>query len=277
MSYLRDALKAWLPPAVIDIGHAARAFARLPLYRSLLARNRDLRQTRAGRSVVIIGNGPSLKYEDWSLYEGVDAIVMNLFNKASVDVKVNIVAHCFGEPKTSSGWNRDEIVKSINEVAADAHWVHFSGVKYLSGIQSGKDVRCVLPGIEPSIWVGSRLRLDRISMGYVTTAQLAIQVAVYMGYHRILLIGFDHDWLASPNYSRHFYSDDRDENDTLQSLRYGEIIKFMGRMWSVYETLYVLSVKAGIEIRNGTEGGFLDVFPRIPRGEFRSYIGTGRQ
>ena len=277
MASLRHVLKAWLPPAVVDIGHAARAFARLPLYRGIVARNRDLRQTRAGRSVVIIGNGPSLKNEEWSLYEGVDAIVMNLFNKGSVDAKVNIVAHCFGEPKTSSGWNRHEIVKSINEVTADAHWVHFSSIKHLSGIQTGKDVRCVLPGIEPSIWAGSRLRLDRVSMGYVTTAQLAIQVAVYMGYQKILLVGFDHDWLASPNYSRHFYSDDRDESDALQSMRYGEIINFMARMWSVYEALYFLSVKAGIEIRNGTEGGFLDVFPRIPRSQFSSYIGTGRQ
>ena len=83
-----------------------------------------------------------------------------------------------------------------------------------------------------------------------------------MGFNKIKLIGFDHDWLANPDYSRHFYSDKKSNDDTLGELEYRVVLDFVAKMWDSYYALLDTSRKYDISIVNETENSFLDVFKK---------------
>jgi hypothetical protein len=87
-------------------------------------------------------------------------------------------------------------------------------------------------------------------------------VAMHMGFNKILLHGFDHDWLATKDYSRHFYSNEQDDTDFLGTFSYHEIICVMERMWRIYIKLDQVSKRQEIKILNCSRGSFLDVFER---------------
>ena len=84
-----------------------------------------------------------------------------------------------------------------------------------------------------------------------------------MGFGRIVLLGFDHDWLASPKYSRHFYSNDKDGSDIIGTLNYLDIIEMGRRMWTIYYKLKGIARSHGATIYNMTKDSYLDVFERI--------------
>ena len=126
-------------------------------------------------------------------------------------------------------------------------------------------VNYVFPAYEPGLFGSRDIKLERPTLSYQTTAQLAIMVAIHMGFEQIYLHGFDHDWLASKSHLKHFYSEDRDETDYLHSWGYYEAICMMERMWRIYIRIRKLSRRRGVKIFNCSNQSYLDVF------ELRSY------
>jgi hypothetical protein len=187
---------------------------------------------------------------------------MNSFDRADWKDDVEIVAHCLGEPRKSSSWG-GHISGSINGTKSASYWLHLSSKGYLHSIDHGKNLNYVLPVFEPGIYPNRKIELHFPTLAYQTTAQLAILVALYMGFSEIFLLGFDHDWLASPKYSKHFYSNDKDPEDTLDRFTYLGIIDFTKRMWNIYYKLQEISEIHNAKIYNMTENSYLDVFKRV--------------
>jgi hypothetical protein len=256
----RIGLKDWLPPLLVDGLRAARSWLQVPRVRALLRANGEWRDRYAGEPVYIIANGPSVGRFDRSLLAGTRVIVMNNFHKASWKDEVHPVAHCIGEPPDSRAWIDPS--EAINGTACDSYWLCAAAHGHVRSAASDKRLHYVLAGYEPRIWGERPIRLDRLTLGYQTTAQLAIQVALHMGFKEIRLLGFDHDWLASPEFSRHFYSDEKDPEDGLGTFAYYELITFSQRMWEAYYALLRAGTAHGARIINMTDGSYLDVFPR---------------
>jgi len=188
---------------------------------------------------------------------------MNSFDQAEWKNEIEIVAHCVGEPRGCPSWG-EHIVGNINGTNGGSYWLHFTSRNHLKGINDAKRCYYVFPCVEPGLWPSrKRVRLHSSTLGYATTAQLAIQVALYMGFGRIVLLGFDHDWLASPKYSRHFYSNDKDGSDIIGTLNYLDIIEMGRRMWTIYYKLKGIARSHGATIYNMTKDSYLDVFERI--------------
>lgn len=250
----------FIPPAVADGLRGLRQWCLFPKYRKILSRNLVWKDRYAGKRVYVIGNGPSLAAVDRRLLAGEYVVVMNNFHKAEWKDEVRPVAHCFGEPPTSPSWlDPSEL---FNETDSESYWVIASAHGLVGALKQGKHVNCMMPGIEPRIWGRRRLKLDKVTLGFQTTAQLAIQVALYMGFTDIRLLGFDHDWLASPQYSKHFYSDEPDPEDRLGILKYYELIRYSLRIWECYYALRTAAEAHGAKIVNMTDGSYLDVFQR---------------
>lgn len=251
------------PPVVADVVRMGRqGLANIGCGR-LLAPNLKWKNAFQGKTVFILGNGPSLHAIDRNVYRDRPVIVMNGFERAEWKGEVDIVAHCIGEPRQSPSWG-EHVGKSINETSAASYWLHISAYKQLGEIMAGKSLYYVNPGIEAGLWPsGRRIALESTTLGYATTAQLAIEVGLHMGFTKIILLGFDHDWLASPKYSRHFYSTDKDPEDTLDQHNYLSIIEFSHRMWTIYYKLRNVASGHGATICNMSPGSFLDVFPVI--------------
>lgn len=250
--------KILLPPVIADF---FRFILNIPLairYSGQLRQNKKYSNTKSGK-VYILANGPSLRSVDFAAISRCDVITMNSFHRGEVNTNLNVVAHCFGEPRNSSAWMFDDFEDCLINNHAESHWVHYSSVSSAKQLQI--PVQIVVPGIEATLWRSSKVDLSSLSLGYASTAQLAIQVAIYLGYDDIVLLGFDHDWLASRDHSRHFYSDEKDLTDTLFQNSYLSILEMLERLWRLYISIAASATKSEIKITNCTRNSHLDVFP----------------
>jgi Protein of unknown function DUF115 len=98
-----------------------------------------------------------------------------------------------------------------------------------------------------------------------TVVYCAIQIAVYMGFTEIYLLGCDHDYLSyhSRGRSAHFYSDDQgiDDSSVWRSTE-DEFLSYH-ILWKQYRLMQEYLNTKGCYIYNATEGGLLDVFPKV--------------
>jgi len=95
----------------------------------------------------------------------------------------------------------------------------------------------------------------------------AIQIAVYMGFTKIYLLGADHDYLnevSQKEGDQHFYPQNQSPISTQEFYSNKEEI-FLGYYyrWVQYRLMRKYLENKGIHIYNATEGGMLDVFPCI--------------
>ena len=95
---------------------------------------------------------------------------------------------------------------------------------------------------------------------FATSTFSALQIAVYMGFNPIYLVGVDMEWktFEGSNDVNHFHPAYNSVSRTEE--QYSETSKAQQR---AYEIAKVATDKAGIEVFNATVGGKLEVFPRV--------------
>ena len=94
---------------------------------------------------------------------------------------------------------------------------------------------------------------------FATTTFAALQIAVFMGFNPIYLVGVDLDWKPfKDNDINHFHPDYNSKSLTKQ--RYTGITRAQTK---AYKIALAGSKKAGVKIFNATVGGKLEVFPRV--------------
>ena len=231
-------------------------------YGWVLRKNRVWHKKRLGGEVNILANGPSLNLVDLDKLKKADCITMNNFDKCSWKDEVNIVAHCIGEPIQSSHWGKDQW-NIVGKVIADSYWFDYTVRSDIEKWNERKTVYYVMATLSEELPGIRKVDLCKPILGFSTTAQMAIMIAMYMGYSKIKLHGFDHDMLANRNLSPHFYDDDGevrvvDYTDT----PYIEIMNRTIKMWKRYIVLQKIALNQGIKIINCTKNSYLDVFER---------------
>lgn len=109
--------------------------------------------------------------------------------------------------------------------------------------------------------------IDQSPFAIRTVIYSAIQVALYMGCKEIYLIGCDHDYLndTSRVTNHHFYKEedgisDAEHLSSFTTERWFEEYHFR---WKQYRLIGEYAQEKGCNIFNATEGGMLDVFPRV--------------
>lgn len=104
---------------------------------------------------------------------------------------------------------------------------------------------------------------------------LCLQLAIYMGFREIYLLGTEHDAIVTRQYS-HFYhydasimSQENGETDSKGNLNdtFENLLGCTYTLWEQYKIVKRIAEKQGIKIYNATPMGILDVFERV---DFRS-------
>jgi hypothetical protein len=250
--------KDLVPPLALDVLRVMRQGLRYPSRRGLLSANREWQGRYRHQTVYVLANGPSVAIIDRHLLKLHRVIVMNNFHRAEWKDEFRPVAHCIGEPPESPAWVDPS--DSINATNSESYWLNIAALGHVGEVKSTKRLHYVMAGVEPRLWGERAVPLHGLALGFQTTAILAIEVALYMGFTDIRLVGFDHDWLASPDYSRHFYAEEPDPEDKLGTLSYLEVLRFVTRMWEGYYALKRAARSHGATIVNLTAGSYLDVF-----------------
>lgn len=107
--------------------------------------------------------------------------------------------------------------------------------------------------------------LAGIALIFQSTAQMAIMVAMYLGFTRINLLGLDHDWLVTRGHSPHFYDEpDHLPKADLSRFTYTEMIRISLDLFETYAKISLIARANGTTIVNLSSTSYLDVFPTSP-------------
>lgn len=99
-----------------------------------------------------------------------------------------------------------------------------------------------------------------------TVIYSAIQLAYFLGFKEIVLVGCDHDYLSDINRveNHHFYADEKgfsDKDNLSLFTRERWFFEYYNR-WKGYRLMRKFLEEKGVSIYNATDGGMLDVFER---------------
>lgn len=261
---MRDTIKKALPEPILNTLRTAKDLCTVaaewpaasfhPWRVESIRKLNELKNSHAGERCVIIGNGPSLKNTDLSRLKNVFTFGLNRFYMAfpelgfatSALLTVNnlVIEQCAEDfrklpiPTFISWRGRKYIQPSPN-----LHYIHTS---YL------------LPGFSGNaagrLWEGA------------TVTFVAMQLAYFMGFKQVILIGVDHSFATKGTPNTTIVSSGDDPNHfnpsyfgkgfrwQLPDLETSEIAYSMAR--TAYE-------KDGREILDATIGGKLTVFPKV--------------
>jgi hypothetical protein len=262
-----------VPPGFRDLLHPLLTSRILTVEeRALLQRNRVLQNAHVGQRCFILATGPSIKSQDLKALQGETCIsVSNFF----VHPDYHLIApryHCvagYHPPITEEGWIA--WMKEAEARTGDAtffcsladHRRHQA-----AGVGAGRSVHYLHCG-GPAVSRQPGADLTKQIIGPASVPVMALQVAIYMGFTHIYLLGCDHDWILHLNTSSHFYSEDQ---HALKRRGYnewsGDDVESECRnyvlLWQQYKALRSIARSKSIAIMNSTPGGMLDVFPRVP-------------
>ena len=225
---------------------------------------RDLKDRHRGQRAFIMGNGPSLNKCDLSLLGdeitfGVNSIFLN-YEKMGFHPTYYVVEDVF-----------------VAEDRADQISSYREPVKFF-----GSNLKYFLDPEGETIWLNVRnLSIDhpefpRFSTNAIrmlwaggTVSYLCMQLAYYMGFSEIYLIGFDHNYVI-PESARvegiNITSQDSDPNHFHPDY-FGKGYRWhdpcVERMENAYRKAKLFFEKNNVKIFNATIGGHLEVFPRV--------------
>lgn len=212
------------------------------------------KNSHKGERCFIIGNGPSLNKMDLTLLSGIKKFGLNkiylMFDKVNLDLSYHVTVNPFviNQSHKEIGRLRCESFVSYRP-SSDL----FSGAEHVNYIFTEGGVRLFQEDI------------TRVTSEGGTVTYVALQLAFYMGFQEVFLIGVDHNFVCDgkPNEEQHMEGKDQNHFDE----RY-----FQDMDWHLpdlvsSEMAYCLAryhyMKDGRKIYDATVDGKLDVFPKI--------------
>jgi hypothetical protein len=240
--------------------------------RQTLASNHQLKDVHNGERCFILATGPSINKQNLKLLRGEKCIaVSNFFLHPDYNIikpYYYCVAQCHS-PVTEEAWQA--WISEMADRTIDA--AMFFSLKdqpsiLLNGNFMNRKVFYLKFG---ESWDGAfvgDIDITRPLPLPQSVTLIALVVALYLGFRNIHLLGCDHDGFLHVYESRHFYDENKDVlvkkgyNEWYQR-DLGEQFRAAYNLWLQYKVIRAYAQKNGINIYNATEGGYLDVFPRV--------------
>jgi len=243
-----------------------------PEERDAIAANAELEDGHRGRRAFLIGNGPSLANLDLSLLQGELTFAVNAFWKHPLVPSLQPTYYTLTDDlyydgsESSQKFFHDLTSRMISPTyfapvlhrrrILEENLLPAAHTRFIA--KAGHLIHSARPDVD----------LTRVLPSPGTVLMTSLMIATYLGASPIYLIGADHDWLAHVDDGGHFYEgptlDSQPElasDLTLGTYRYK--LEYMRKLWKGYEILRRLAASRGVTIANATDGGFLDVFPRV--------------
>jgi hypothetical protein len=211
-----------------------------------------------GQKAVILCNGPSLLKSDLSLLEGIFTFGLNkinlLFDKSNFRPSGIVAINSYVIEQNRHFFNQTDIPLFLDKVA-------------IKQVKQRKNVIFLHSADLPKF---ARDCSISINQGFTVT-YVALQLAFHLGFKEVALIGADHKFAVEGPANKTVVSGDKDESHfdpnyfaggvkwQLPDLCQSEISYLRAKQ--VYETF-------DRKVVNATEGGCLEIFPRVSLAEF---------
>ena len=244
-----------------------------------LSENARHKDAHKGKRCFIVASGPSVKAQDLTkLKEDISISVSNSFVHKDFpifkpryhcvpDMLAGHSEYIADQKERFEKWLRT-MDASLGESelflsSGDRSWIESAGVF------QKRRVSYLLFDHEWDLLAERGIDLTYIVPGVQSVSVMALQVAFYMGFEKIYLLGCDHDWLLHVGTSAHFYASKEHavlagiNNSEWAHTSFGNELRASYTLWEQYRQLKSLAEARGISIYNATGGGVLDVFPNV--------------
>jgi hypothetical protein len=263
---IKETIKKSLPLPVLEAARntvdAVRRLPQLPgawlhpWRRETMRRLTPLKDQHRGERCFVIGNGPSLKETDLSHLKSEHTFGMNRiflgFKDLGFTTTYYVSMNDLVIEQSAADIQKLPMPKFINwrarkwlKPADDLFYLFatYTGAKF-----SGQDIR-------GRIWEGA------------TVTYVALQVAYYLGYQQVILIGVDHNYATTGKPNETVISQGDDPNHFHPGY-FGQGFRWQLPDLDTNERSYAMARKAyeadGREILDATVGGKLQVFKKVP-------------
>lgn len=232
----------------------ARSFILQRNYGKDVRRIRSLKGYYAGKRCFVVGNGPSLNKIDLDKLVSENLITVNKFFYHPHYEHLKPIFHCAIDPGMYIG----EVGLDFLEVIKQYQEINFLlSSKAPIGFKAYPNVYTKILGYLPS-HVCHPYDLSKPSAAFINVVLSAIELAIYLGFKEIILIGCDFNQFANRKESHSYEEANSNErNATMFQDLQGHAIAVLQHEW-----LYSYAQKKKIIIVNATEGSYLDVYPQ---------------
>lgn len=227
--------------------------------RENVRRLRELRDRFAERRCFVIGNGPSLARTDVRLL------------RDEVTIASNAIFLLF-----------DQMAYQPTFLTVEDHLVAEDRAVALNALRGStkifpRDLSYCLSLDEETLFVNFLRhyspfprfseRFETVAYWGGTVTFLNLQLAVHLGCNPIYMIGFDHNYTVPKNLSSAVITSDSDDVNHFDPSYFGKGFRWhdpaVDRMEASYREAQAFAERRGIRIENATDGGCLEVFPRV--------------
>lgn len=249
-----------------DIENRSHTFDVVDIYKVHIFNNsffypklRKYKNIHKGKRVFLIGNGPSLCIEDLNrLYKNEELCfgfnrIYRVYDKTRWRANyvgitdIDMIRDCYTELGMIGGniflgdlFFEDNFTNDL----ANVETIHLEFQEFYPNY----------PDFSDDISRG-------IYWGYSVTYDIGLQVAAYMGFEKIYLLGMDHSLLGSVADTRnHFISNYYKDSE---KDKYNKRIFERDKLTKAYEKAELYSKTHGFRIYNATRGGELEIFERV--------------
>lgn len=213
------------------------------------------KDVHSGESCIVVGNGPSIRIEDLEHIQnrGIYNFGMNLAYKIYDKTSWRPTYFMLAEYNLLRQYY-DEIKELEHNNMFIKNFYYMDDTPYILGANyyPGCPERCYLEeqkfteDISEVVYSGYSVMYD------------TIQIAVYMGFTKIYLIGADFNYLGdAAKKGNHFY------DSTFEDIRNVAGVSYTDIALTALSKAKEFADSHGIEIYNATRGGKLEVFPRV--------------
>lgn len=235
------------------------------LYKHNLGKFKDLHR---GERCFILGNGPSLNKQNLTLISNEVSFVTNSFvlHKDFCDIAPNY--YCISDARIYADNKEENILRSIGK------YLNFKGSKLLLFVPIRFWFSLRFKSIIKSntfyinfqsnrkIWEDGNFSIDiknGVNWGHTVILDFCLPIAFYMGFDEVYLLGCDMDF-SDDKHGNHFYKEIDTNRVKKDEKERGLWYKIVFRSYEAAKTVFVDN---GRVIYNATNGGKLEIFPRV--------------
>lgn len=248
-----------------------------------------LKPTAQNQSIIVMGNGPSLKdtiANQADVLAQHPLMAVNFAANAPQFADLKPEYYILVDPFFFSGGTADNLTKLWQNLSA-VTWNMTLIVphNYASAVPVAmsdkanitvKTINCV--GVEGFEWFENMAYSSRLAMPRPRNVLIpSIMAALWLGYKDIYIVGADHSWMQSiwvdddnrvVSVQPHFYKDDSKEqkrvNSEYEGYRLHQIINSFYVAFRSYHRIQRYAASHSINIYNSTPGSYIDAFVRQP-------------
>lgn len=251
-------------------------------HKNILERNRVFYDIHKGERCFIIANGPSVNSQNLHFLKDEICFVVNFFYLHDDYNVINPRYYCMTHSHGMAESHYDVVIESLVKHTSQDTTFFFPLIDMQrctrNNMFENRKAYFVNFCNMPFKYLKSKeIDLTHGVPNFQSVSIMALEIAMYMGFSEIYLIGYDHDWiLNNARNDYHCYDEEKkrilhkdnsfavnESDEVTGQCTFEENLKANLRLWAQYRSLKNMADFKGIKIYNATKGGLLDVFPRV--------------